>query len=53
MPREGYGYKRHTLFLAHACHFFPSPDCRDLEVSLALKAHLVFLGPRYVTVPDF
>lgn len=53
MPREGYGHKRDILSLAHACHIFPSPGCRDLEVSLAPKAHLVFLDPRYVTIPDF
>lgn len=53
MSGERHGHEGDTLPLAHTCHIFPSPDCRDLEVSLAPKAHLVFLDPRYVTIPDF
>lgn len=45
MPEAGRGYERDTFSVTHPCCIFPSPECRDLEVSLALKAHLVFLDP--------
>lgn len=46
MPEDGHGYERDTFSLTHACPIFPSPGCRDLGVSLALRAHLVFLDHR-------
>lgn len=45
MPEEGIDMKE-TPFLSLMHAFSSLTACRDLEVSLALKAHLVFLDPR-------
>lgn len=44
--RGDLGMRRDKFSLTHVCPTLLSPEHRDLEVSLAPKAHLGFLDPQ-------